>query len=364
MRVLQLGPVPPPHGGVQANFSAIHERLRERGEESLLVSITRSEKISEEPNVYHPRSAAQLVKLLFTLRPDIIHLHFGGDFTARLAGLALVGSLVPRAKKVLTFHSGGFASSELGKAASPNSLRGLAVRGLDRIIVVNEEMVELFQRYGVKKEKISLILPFVLRQPDPSVKVPENLLTFVEKHNPLLFTASWLEPHYDLPLQIKVLQLLKEKYPNAGLLIAGGGVQENELRQMIAATNCAESILLAGDVPHKVVLHLIKRADVLLRTTHFDGDAISIREALHLGTPVVATDTGMRPNGVRLFKIGDLADLQRAIAAQLAEGRLAADSSGDGWENIDAVLQIYRDLLQTKQTDGKEPVHLIENLKP
>ena len=44
-----------------------------------------------------------------------------------------------------------------------------------------------------------------------------------------------------------------------------------------------------GDVEHPVTLHLINRADILLRTTKFDGDAIAVREALFLETPVIAT---------------------------------------------------------------------------
>lgn len=348
MRVLQLGPVPPPHGGVQANFSAIDERLRERSEESLLISIPRGKRDAGQPNIFHPRSNAETLKLLFTLRPDIIHLHVGGNFTLEWAALILLSAFVPRARQVMTFHSGGFASSAIGQAAAPNSLRGRAVRSLDKIIVVNEEMVVLFQKYGVKKERIILIPPFVLRQPDVKLEIPNALQDFVQKHQPLLLTASWLEPHYDLPLQIKALESIKNKYPNAGLLIAGAGAQENELRKLIAKTDCAEDILLAGDVPHSIVLHLIKRADVLLRTTHFDGDAISVREALHLGTPVIATDTGMRPADVRLIPIGSLPDLTRAIFEQLEKGKLAATPKADGWANIDAVLQIYTDLLQTR----------------
>ncbi|MCV4567241.1 hypothetical protein OFB72_32285, partial [Escherichia coli] len=53
-----------------------------------------------------------------------------------------------------------------------------------------------------------------------------------------------------------------------------------------------------GDLPHVITLQMISSANVLLRTTRFDGDAISVREALFLGTPVIATDNGMRPEGV------------------------------------------------------------------
>ena len=363
MRVVQLGPVPPPHGGVQANFSAIHERLQMRGDESLLVGITRSEKCENQPNVYRPRSIPELVKLLFNLRPDILHLHFGGDFTLRLAALLFVASFVPRAKKILTFHSGGFASSKEGQAANYFDWRAFAARRLDKIIAVNEEIVRLFEKYGVQREKITLIPPHVLRQPNPNVVIPETLEKFIQRHSPLLFTASWLEEHYDLPLQIRALEFVREKFPNAGLLIVGAGEKENELKKRIAETNYAEHVLLAGDVPHEIVLHLIKRADVLLRTTHFDGDAISVREALHLGTPVIATDNKMRPAGVKLFKIGDLRGLQNAIVEQLQIGKPQKIESNDGWENIDAVLQIYDQLLQTKAQTESNRQNLLANPK-
>lgn len=346
MRVLLLGPVPPPHGGVQANMSAIAERLRFFKHECRLIAITKSDEIDDSTDVFHPRSIWQLLRLLVGLRADLVHLHFGGDFTVRLAALAFLCGLLPGKKSVLTFHSGGFANSSAGKAAKKMSLRGFAVRRLDKIVVVNDEMRVLFEKYGVKSKKIRLVAPFVLRQPDASVCLPENLKSFAEQHSPLLFTASWLEPHYDLPLQIRVLNELKTDFPDIGLLIAGSGYQEAELKKLIAATDHADSVLLAGDVKHEFVLHLISRADVVLRTTHFDGDAISVREALFLGTPVVATDNKMRPENVNLIRVGDRADLRRAVREALTQGKSNVAEIADGWKNIDAVLQIYCELLK------------------
>ena len=51
----------------------------------------------------------------------------------------------------------------------------------------------------------------------------------------------------------------------------------------------------------------------MLRTTWYDGDALSVREALHFGLPVIATDNGMRPAGVRLIPPRDLKELLAAI---------------------------------------------------
>src|SRR5205823_13637384 len=41
MRVVQLGPYPPPHGGVQTNLVAIRDLLRKSGHECLAVNLTR-----------------------------------------------------------------------------------------------------------------------------------------------------------------------------------------------------------------------------------------------------------------------------------------------------------------------------------
>src|SRR5204863_147900 len=103
---------------------------------------------------------------------------------------------------------------------------------------------------------------------------------------------------------------------------------------------------LAGNVEHAVALHLINDADILLRTTLFDGDAISVREALFLATPVIATDTVERPDGVHLIGIGDKDGLMRQIKEVVAAGKeehqkYPADSS-----NIAEVVDLYEYLVR------------------
>ena len=96
-------------------------------------------------------------------------------------------------------------------------------------------------------------------------------------------------------------------------MIVGSGSLENDLKTAIASKKYADKIFLAGDVEHQITLHLIKKADILLRTTKFDGDAIAVREALFLETPVIATDNRMRPEGVNLIPIHDADALVKTI---------------------------------------------------
>src|SRR6266545_2806766 len=89
MRVLLLGPFPPPHGGVQTHLVALRQLLRKRGDACAVINITGHRK-AEADEVYYPKHAFGLIRLLMRLRYDVVHLHFGGNLTTRLMALVLV----------------------------------------------------------------------------------------------------------------------------------------------------------------------------------------------------------------------------------------------------------------------------------
>jgi glycosyltransferase involved in cell wall biosynthesis len=62
---------------------------------------------------------------------------------------------------------------------------------------------------------------------------------------------------------------------------------------------------LAGDLPHPHSLKILSSSHIYIRASRYDGDCLSLKEALHLGVPAIASNTGMRPAGTILFPIGD-----------------------------------------------------------
>jgi glycosyltransferase involved in cell wall biosynthesis len=64
---------------------------------------------------------------------------------------------------------------------------------------------------------------------------------------------------------------------------------------------------------------MISASDVFVRPTFTDGDSISVREALSLGIPVIASDCVERPDGVVLFKTGNAGDLSGKLQCALVE---------------------------------------------
>jgi glycosyltransferase involved in cell wall biosynthesis len=345
MRVLQIGPFPPPHGGVQSNLVAIRQFLRTQDIFCGVINLTRFRR-SDADDVYYPRSAIQVVALLLRLRYDIIHIHFGGNITSRLLALWFVCSLIPGKKTVLTFHSGGYPSSKEGRTARPGTLRGFIFRRLDRIISVNEEMVAMFQSFGVPSDRIRLIAPHALVQPPPAQGRPD-IADFFRLHSPVLATVGGLEPEYDIPLQVEVLGDLLPRFPRLGLIIIGAGSLEREIRDLIGSKPYSSHLLLCGDVNHAETLRVIQDCSALLRTTFYDGDSIAIREALHFGTPVVATENGMRPAGVHLIAVSDR-DACRRTVEQILDGSGSPSPQIQNEmndNNLLAVLQLYRELV-------------------
>ena len=350
MRILQIGPFPPPHGGVQTHLKAIHDRLPELGHEGMVVAITRASVTEGVPNTFKPGTAFSLLWHLFTLKYDLLHLHLGGELTNRLIMLMLLCGMLPSRKCVITFHSGGYAANE-GASAKRNSLRAIAFRSADHVIAVNRQMVDMLLRFGVKRSRVSLIPPFVAKRPPSDVELDTGIKEFVEARSPLLLSVSLLEPEYALDIQLEAFGRVLEKHPNAGLLMAGSGSLSEELTTLISTKPFKEHVLLTGDVEHGRALRLIELADILLRPTYYDGDAVSIREALYLGTPVIATDNGMRPEGVILVPLPpDPAQLAQKVMETLNGQRPVNPAQGpDGSENIESVITLYERL--TKSTD-------------
>jgi glycosyltransferase involved in cell wall biosynthesis len=358
MNVLQMGPYPPPHGGVQTNLVALRKYLLERGIACPAINLTRYRR-ADWDGVYYPQTALGVMKLLLELKYDVVHLHAGGDFSLRHAGVLLLCSLLPGKKTIFTFHSGGYPSSDAGRRAKPTSFRGFVLRRLHGLIAVNPELRDLFQRFGVPPERIRLIPPHSVETPAVA-PLPPPLEEFFRAHDPLLVTISGLEPEYDLPLQLEAVGRLHPQFPGIGLAIIGGGSLEDDIRHRIAAAPHGSHIRLCGDLPHEDALRALSRSALFLRTTHYDGDSISVREALHLGVPVIATDNGMRPPGVHLVPISNLDALVSTTASLLISGKgLSAHPPQSslsapaltGLENLEAVVQFYRDLASPPSSD-------------
>jgi len=93
----------------------------------------------------------------------------------------------------------------------------------------------------------------------------------------------------------------------------------HHLNEWIKREALEDRILLRqGDIEFSGVLKL---CDLFVRPSSTDGDAVSVREALWLGIPTIASDAVPRPAGVVVFQNRDANDLASKILANVTAKR-------------------------------------------
>lgn len=99
--------------------------------------------------------------------------------------------------------------------------------------------------------------------------------------------AGRLEPQKDVGLALKTIQALNRLTPSH-LTLLGDGNLRAWTQSQIAAMGLQEQVTMHGHVPG--IDPYLAQADVLLMTSHYEGQPAVAGEALARGVPVVSTD--------------------------------------------------------------------------
>jgi len=208
----------------------------------------------------------------------------------------------------LTLHSGGvFAYLNSG-----SRWRRLAARTAcllyGRVVCVNPEIARVIAALGVPDKRLD-VAPAFLPVETPNVALPREIQDWRGRHSPLFSTAMFFRPEYGFELLVEALIELRKTHGDLGCVVMGDGERREESLSLVRKAGLEEAMLLVGDVDHELCLALMAASDVFVRPTFMDGDSISVREALALGVPVVASNVGSRPEGTMLFQAGNLPGL-------------------------------------------------------
>jgi glycosyltransferase involved in cell wall biosynthesis len=142
-----------------------------------------------------------------------------------------------------------------------------------------------------------------------------------------------LAPGKRIDHAIRALALVRQSVPEATLDIYGEGPARDELQRLIDESGQDAHIVLRGlaDDPAQV----LDAAAVFLSTSAFEGQGLSIAEALVHGCPVVAYDVRYGPRdllaggGGVLVTDGDIGELAEALIDVLTDVELRARLTAD-----------------------------------
>lgn len=290
-------------------------------------------------NVVRPGFGFAWKVLCYGLQGWTLHLHTNGhNLKSWLIALWCGFAGQSRGGCVLTLHSGMVPGYLYNSPGWRRRLAALTCSLYGQIVCVSPEIRDALLSLGVESQRIEVLPAFMgtscaEASPDPA------LLAWIAGHEPLFSTVLFFRPEYGFNLLIECLARLSRVHPSLGCLVMGSGEQRAAAERRVREAGLEQNVLLLGDVDHEKCLKLMSACDAFLRPTFEDGDSISVREALALGVPVVASRVGVRPAGAILFHAGDVDEMLAAIASSLAVER-ANETQAVGC--TERLIEIYR----------------------
>lgn len=242
----------------------------------------------------------QLLKLM--LISKIIHVHVSNPF---LRVLYIILAKFFLKKTIVTIHGNLHRYNSL-----KNRVVDFAVFLCDIPIVLNEQSYNISIKINNKSKKISAFIP-VKNVEQLENDIIELVKDLKHKYYKLACTNAFKRTLTDKGEEIYGIDFLIDyfsKHNNMALIVSDPSREYTYFYRNVTLPNNVRFI----PKPHSFC-EVLKLSDFSIRATATDGDALSIRESLYLGKPVVATDRVSRPSDVILFKYNDFFSLDKAI---------------------------------------------------
>ncbi len=353
LRVVQVGFYPTSNRGARANLLTIHERLQARGHESVVIDLTPYHHV-QQPGVFYPRTSLELARLLMDTPADVLHLQIGSALNLRLLGLAALMNRLPETRKICTLHPGGRFCPAKKLRITRWGPTAHMLRQFDSVIAINPEVASLFERIGVRTERLQLITPYPRLRVAESLNLPAEIEDFCRAHTPLIASVGEFEPGYDLPKQFDILNRVRERYPSAGLIAIGSGHLHFKFTYARALHPDSNHIELTGTLSEAAVSELIHRANILLHPNPNENESFAVQEAHRARTPIVGTNEGPRRAAAYLTNLGDVeaAALEVLRSLQIARPQYE-DAPAALTDGVDDVIRLYKQLAASNPQRSK-----------
>ncbi|HEX8282304.1 MAG TPA: glycosyltransferase [Pyrinomonadaceae bacterium] len=321
MRILLIGPLPPPLGGVSVYLSR-HKRLLERdGHDVFVLDPTRMSRVA-----YYTRL------LLVPLgRYDLIADHVEQIYVMLML---LVTGMASRTEVV----DSNWRQLERW-AGWKIRLYGAFLRRCKGLVLCGAHLESYYREHGVTlpEGEVRGLDPFIPPPLEDEEAIlatyPAEVLDFAASRRPLIAANAFqiIFYHgvdlYGLDMCVEMVASLKESYPNVGLIFAlaevGDATYLEKIKLRIDELGIKDNFFfLTGQ---RELWPLFRRADLMVRPTCSDGYGISVAEALHLGCQAVASDVCKRTPGTLTFANRDAEDflLKCRLGLDKAAARVA-----------------------------------------
>lgn len=344
--VLFVGTIPPPIGGVSVHVLRLMTLAARRGWNVRLLDLhpVRGKNSPGPclPATFKRRAVAVLLlwRMLLTGRETVIHYHASRLRTFLALNLPVVFARRSGCR-ILTLHSGD-VTRDLGRlgALSRLTLRRV-LRRYDIVISVGKAIATAIEPYldaGCR----SLTIPAFIAPPDRTAadRSPHPAADVNGQAVPTIVCSGYGTPLYNWD---EVLTAIDECPASWRWTCCFYTTFErpyyDRIRQELDRRS---NVAYLENLAPEAFLTVLSGGAVFLRPTRTDGDAVSVREAIAMGVPCVASDVVERPSEVILYRLGDKAGLRESLLT--AVGQCAGPRPG-GRDFGQSVIDLYESAL-------------------
>jgi len=239
---------------------------------------------------------------------------------------------------------------------------GLALRRVDRLIAVSQASARFCCLLGCPEKRITVVpngVDLSCFNGNLDARVMREELGIGDE--PLVVTASRLIKRKSPNLLISAFARVLKVVPDAKLVIAGSGREQNNLSRQVKGLSIANSVFMTGELSKERVAQLMAAADVFALPSKMESFGLVLLEASATGVPVVCSNAGGVPEvfqdgfNALLYPPGDDIAMAKAIIRLIQDRKLAKTISANAvatsrrftWEiAAERTLRVYEEVLQ------------------
>lgn len=312
MKILIVGVLPPPVGGISIHVKRLKEFLENKNSTVIVCSPKDLKRALLGIDV---KFLSIFVKNI--LNSEIVHFH---EIDVNLFIVLGIIKLLGR-KSVLTLHNDRIYSEYKLLKKYKKMLFHLYLKSFSKIIYVNKDTKQDLLRLGINSNKVKYIPGFIFPS-SISTKIPRKITDFISKSSFVICANGDMRLYkgvslYGIDLLVKLIYCLTKYGINVKLLFAmtNHPYLQNQkftyymnIKKFILKKNLEDKILFfsAKNIEFGA---LLEHSKLMIRPTISDGYSISLAEAIYFNVPTIASDVCYRTKGTILFKNRNFLDL-------------------------------------------------------
>lgn len=361
-RVLMLGPVPPPTGGMA---TVVGNLRNSRLVDECHLIVLNSGKITPEGRsllvgiVAQLRLFGQIVRTILKHHAQIVHSHTCSGFTFWRDCLHLFAAHLLGSVGVVHVHGGRFYEFIASLGPVGRALLRQALEMAGAVVVLSQDWLDRLKPYA--RSARWRIVP-------NGVVIPRGLNTDRKSSAPaFLFMGNLGEPKGVQDL-VAAVALACQKGVRGDVAIAGGETaagQRETVERQIEQSGCCPLVHLLGVVSGKAKEAVLSKSNCFVLPSYAEGLPMAMLEAMAYGMPVIATRVGAIPEVVtdgvegflidpgdvealadRMVRLSKAPDLCRRMG-QAARKRVRERYSLDAM--VERLVSVYREVLASNR---------------